>query len=74
LFYQNLDDLIACAVAGNEEITEYDTSCFNRYYVTGDVNEEYLTSLESQRNDSAKQQVQDQRDIAVIDVDEATAK
>ena len=73
LFYQNLDDLIACANAGNEKITEYDTSCFNREYVTGDVTEEYLTSLESQRNDGAKQLVENHRDIAVVDVDETAA-
>jgi len=74
LFYQNLDDLIACATAGNEEIIEFDTSCFNRHYVTGDVSEDYLVSLESLRNDSAKQKSLNHRDIAVIDVDEAAAK
>ncbi len=71
LFYQNLDDLIACAVAGNEAIQEYDTSCFNRHYVTGDVSEEYLDGLESQRNDSAKQESANRRDITVVNVDEA---
>lgn len=74
LFYQNLDDLIACAVAGNSDIVDYDTSCFNREYVTGDISEEYLAGLESQRNDSAKQATEDQRDIAVVDVDESSVK
>lgn len=74
LFYQDLDDLVSCAIAGNDEITSYDTSCFNRQYVTGDVTEEYLSGLESQRNDSAKQKVENHRDIAVVDVDEAAAK
>ena len=73
LFYQNLDDLISCANAGNDKITEYDTSCFNREYVTGDVTEEYLASLESQRNDGAKQLVENHRDVAVVDVDETSA-
>ena len=73
LFYQNLDDLIACAVIGNETITEYDTSCFNRHYVTGDVSDEYLVKLESARNDGAKQKKSRNRDIAVVDVDEAAA-
>jgi len=70
LIYQNLDDLIACAIAGNDEIIEYDTSCFNREYVTGDVSEDYLAGLESQRNDTAKQESKNHRDIAVVDVDE----
>ncbi len=70
LIYQNLDDLLACAIAGNDEIIEYDTSCFNREYVTGDVSEDYLAGLESQRNDTAKQESKNHRDIAVVDVDE----
>ena len=71
LFYQDLDDLVACAIAGNKDITDYDVSCFNRQYVTGDVTEDYLMNLESCRNDSAKQQTKNHRDITVVDVDEA---
>lgn len=71
LFYQDLDDLVACAVAGNQNITNYDVSCFNRDYVTGDISEQYLINLESCRNDSAKHGSKADRDITVVDVDEA---
>jgi len=54
LFYQELDDLIASATEGNPQITEFDTSCFSKEYVTGDVTDEYLSGLESLRNDKAK--------------------
>jgi amidophosphoribosyltransferase len=54
LIYQDLNDLIASASEGNPQITEFDTSCFSARYITGDVDEEYLTSLEAMRNDDAK--------------------
>ncbi|WP_353570738.1 amidophosphoribosyltransferase [Candidatus Albibeggiatoa sp. nov. BB20] len=54
LIYQNLDDLIAAARKGNKSIKQFDTSCFNGHYVTGDVDEQYLAFVESQRNDNAK--------------------
>ncbi len=54
LFYQDLQDLIASATEGNPQITEFDTSCFSKKYVTGDVTDEYLSGLEKIRNDDAK--------------------
>jgi amidophosphoribosyltransferase len=54
LFYQDLEDLILAASEGNPEITEFDTSCFSKDYVTGDVSDAYLAGLESQRSDVAK--------------------
>jgi len=54
LFYQDLRDLIASATEGNPQITNFDTSCFSKQYVTGDVDDEYLAGLEELRNDSAK--------------------
>ena len=70
LFYQDLQDLVECAVAGNPNITRYDTSCFSHEYITGDVTDEYLTNLESKRNDKAKHKKHNVRDITVRDVDE----
>jgi amidophosphoribosyltransferase len=49
IFYQNLDDLVASAHEGNPEIQEFDCSCFNGEYVTGDVSEEYLQKIEAKR-------------------------
>ncbi|MEM7358678.1 MAG: amidophosphoribosyltransferase [Pseudomonadota bacterium] len=54
LFYQDLNDLIDSASEGNPQITKFDTSCFSKHYVTGDVDDEYLAGLESARNDFAK--------------------
>lgn len=54
LIYQDLDDLIAAANEGNNDIVDFDTSCFSKKYVTGDVSETYLHGLEAKRNDMAK--------------------
>jgi amidophosphoribosyltransferase len=56
LIYQDLEDLIESASEGNPAITEFDTSCFSKYYVTGDITDEYLDHLESMRNDTARQE------------------
>lgn len=58
MIYQDLDDLIEAAAAGNEDISEFDTSCFSNHYVTGDVTEEFLMRQEMERNDEAKHQMQ----------------
>ncbi len=55
LIYQNLEDLIWCVQQGNPDIKEFDCSCFNGKYVTGDVNERYLQDIEDLRSDDAKQ-------------------
>jgi len=55
LIYQDLQDLIDAASEGNPQITNFDTSCFSKKYVTGDVDSDYLGELESARNDGAKQ-------------------
>ncbi len=55
LVYQDLDDLIDSCSKGNEEITQFDTSCFSGEYVTGDINQDYLAHLQSTRNDGAKE-------------------
>ena len=54
LIYQDLDDLIAAVQRGNTDIREFDTSCFDGKYVTGDVNQAYLDKLSNHRNDNAK--------------------
>ncbi len=54
LFYQDLDDLIRACTNIGEEGRVFDVSCFTGDYCTGDVSDEYLAMLESQRNDAAK--------------------
>ncbi len=52
LFYQSLDDLVEVTSINGKQ--DWDTSCFNGKYVTGNVTKEYLKALEEARNDSAK--------------------
>ena len=61
LIYQDLNGLVRSVRHGNSAITEFDTSCFSGEYVTGDVTPEYLSELESRRNDAAKQARQKKR-------------
>ncbi|MBA5249735.1 MAG: amidophosphoribosyltransferase [Gammaproteobacteria bacterium] len=55
LIYQDLNDLIWCVQQGNPNITTFDCSCFNGKYITGDVDKNYLQSIEDLRSDTAKQ-------------------
>ena len=52
LFYQTLDDLVEVTSINGQLV--WDTSCFNGEYITGDIDQEYLDTLEKQRNDAAK--------------------
>jgi len=54
LIYQDLDDLIDAVSVGNDNIPEFDTSCFSGQYITGDITPEYLASLDTSRNDDAQ--------------------
>jgi amidophosphoribosyltransferase len=59
LIYQDIDDLIEAVGQGNQNIHQFDTSCFTREYITGDIDEAYLARIESLRNDSAKESRRD---------------
>lgn len=55
LVYQDIDDLINAVIyKHNSGITRFDASCFNGDYVTGDIDQAYLESLQNSRNDKAK--------------------
>jgi amidophosphoribosyltransferase len=56
LMYQDLDDLVVACRHDHARITDFDTSCFSGYYVTGDVTTEYLARLERDRSDGARAQ------------------
>ena len=55
LVYQDLDDLISSVQKGNEDIKEFDCSCFDGIYVTQDIDVDYFERLSDKRNDAAKQ-------------------
>ena len=50
LIYQDLDAMIAAVKAGNPAILDFDTSCFDGRYITGDITPEYLEYVEAVRN------------------------
>jgi amidophosphoribosyltransferase len=54
LIFQDLQDLKDAINEAAPGLTHFDTSVFDGNYVTGDVTEEYLATLEKQRNDAAK--------------------
>ena len=55
LFYQDLEDLVESVKFEATGPQEFDTSCFNGFYVTDNVSSEYLEKIERIRSDSSKQ-------------------
>src|SRR5574337_1916687 len=53
LGYQDLKDLIWAVQDGNEELKQFDASCFSGEYVTG-LDQTYLAQIEMLRSDDAK--------------------
>lgn len=66
LFYQTLEDLVKSTHNANSNDIKFDSSCFDGFYVTGDVSEEYLAKLHEQRNDEAKSHFDDDEQILDI--------
>jgi len=64
LIYQDLEDLIAAAAEGNPKLRRFECSVFNGEYITGDVDEMYLKTLELVRNDAAKSAKNNKKNIA----------
>jgi amidophosphoribosyltransferase len=54
LIFQDLEDLKQAITDAAPSLTHFDTSVFDGVYVTGDITEEYLNTLEQKRNDAAK--------------------
>ena len=70
LIYQDLDALVRDVRAGNERITQFETSCFSGEYVTGDVTPEYLAGVEASRNDGAlRDEAATQLDLNLVTAD-----
>jgi amidophosphoribosyltransferase len=58
LIYQNLNDLIWSVQQGNPDIKTFDCSCFDGNYVTKDIDNAYLDSIEALRCDESKQKLE----------------
>ena len=57
LIYQDLDALKESITKSNPHMTEFDCSCFDGKYVTGDIDAAYLNRIESARSDANKKQL-----------------
>jgi amidophosphoribosyltransferase len=54
LLYQSLSDMKAAVSALNPAIEDFEASCFDANYLTGDVDEAMLARIESERCDAAQ--------------------
>lgn len=54
ILFQDLNDLKAAVSDFNPDIHAFDTSVFDGYYVTADIDADYLHNIAQQRNDKAK--------------------
>jgi amidophosphoribosyltransferase len=52
LIYQDLDDLKSTIIQENTSLKNFDCSCFDGQYVTSDIDEIYLSKIESIRSDT----------------------
>ena len=59
LIYQDLDSLRAAVRAVNPAVTQFETSCFDGHYVTGDISKAYLKRMEDRRDSPAEDQDDD---------------
>ena len=72
LIYQDLESLKMDVSRANPVVTQYETSCFDGQYITGDVTAEYLSIIEARRNSglSLSQNVSStQLDLNLVAVD-----
>ena len=49
LIYQDLEDMVDCARAGNPKIAKFCTACFNADYPTQDITADILADIENER-------------------------
>lgn len=67
LIYQDLEDLKAATRTKKSDVTDFDCSVFDGCYVTGDIDEGYLSALEASRNDDSKSKRQTS-DSSLVDL------
>lgn len=66
LIYQNLEDLIASSAEGNPDVDGFECSVFTGDYITGDVDEEYLSKIQHLRSDKAKAKAAASEETSVV--------
>lgn len=60
VIYQDLDALIESVRELNPKVKDFETSCFDGNYITGDVTTEYLAEVETRRDDKRGEETEDQ--------------
>jgi len=70
VIYQDLEALKAAVRAVNPKLDQFETSCFDGTYITGDITAEYLASVERQR-DAGRQENEEESDNNQLDLNAA---
>ncbi|HEY4374682.1 MAG TPA: amidophosphoribosyltransferase [Burkholderiales bacterium] len=73
LIYQDLDALERAVREINPKLTQFETSCFSGHYVTGDVTTEYLSDVETRRDQHRDSQGADDEEGSQMGLNLATA-
>ncbi|MCC6474611.1 MAG: amidophosphoribosyltransferase [Burkholderiales bacterium] len=71
VIYQDLDGLIASVRAANASLSNFETSCFDGVYITGDVTGEYLAAVERARDASRQEAADESADGNQLDLNAA---
>jgi len=67
LLYQELEDLELAVSGESTVIDQFDSSCFNGHYITGDISINYLQQVDRERSDEAMSQ-QHSNDLDLAEV------
>jgi amidophosphoribosyltransferase len=59
VIYQDLDALKAAVQMANPRLQQFECSCFDGRYITGDVTKEYLAAIETRRDDKRQENPED---------------
>ncbi len=72
LIYQDLDALKQAVMLVDPSIGNFETSCFDGRYITGNITQEYLYRIESERNNpgSSQNMRATQLDLTLLPVDQ----
>ncbi len=68
LIYQDLEDLKAAVRKANPAIADFDCSCFDGRYITGDISAEYLDAIEAARGAGKANKPTDDDDQMELDL------
>ncbi|WP_100656856.1 amidophosphoribosyltransferase [Alteromonas flava] len=68
LIFQDLGDLVDAVREENDSISRFETSVFDGNYITGDVDQKYLESIDAARGENTKKAPTMQAELSNLDV------